>query len=263
MEIWDDGVESTFNEIEGVLIDKGGAEYMVAFDTEFAIPDGTVRSKGEPPNADGHYEQLCAYVNRGNLVQVGIGFADERYKLVGGKIFQFNIRFDPELREPDHKGVEVMRKAGLKLEEHAKRGIPAERFTKLLGASGLLGNDKLAWITFMGYIDFGYLIRLLRGKDLPASREHFLNEFRAFFPRSYDCKVFSKYGKCIEEPVPGGLSGVASELGVKREGEGYHQAASDALLALKCHRKLMRMKPDFGAKICTMLYGVQPFFETP
>lgn len=122
----------------------------------------------------------------------------------------------------------------------------------LLAASGLLGNDELAWITFMGYVDFGYLIMLLRLRGggeglLPASREEFLDEFRAAFPRSYDCKVFSKYGGCVGEPVPGGLAGVALELAVKREGEA-HQAASDALLALRCHRILAP-----GFVMCSMV----------
>lgn len=270
-EVWNDGVESAFAKIRQILREKvDAAEYMVAFDTEFAIPDVTGRppnhAGGEPRTADGHYSQLRAYANGGSLVQVGLGLADEHYNLIGGKMFQFNIRFDAAWRHPDHSGVAVMRRAGVKLEEHATRGIPAEQFVELLAASGLLGNDELAWITFMGYVDFGYLIMLLRrlrgGEEgsLQASREEFLDEFRAAFPRSWDCKVFSKYGGCVgEPPVPGGLAGVAKELAVKRVGEA-HQAASDALVALRCHRKMMRMRPDFGAKICNLLYGVCTFY---
>lgn len=254
-EVWCDEVEAVFEEISTILRDQGDEMYLVAFDTEFAIPDGLGESKGAPQTPDGHYQQLCDYVNTGDLVQVGIAFADKHYNVVGGKVFQFNIHFDPEWRQPNHSGVKFMVKSGLNLKEHAIRGIEVGRFVELLSASGAFRNNKLSWITFMGYIDFGHLIKLLSGNDLPASREDFLDQFRAIFPCSYDCKVFSKFGKCIEEPVPGALARVASKLEVKRK-EGMHQAASDALLTLSCYRKRMSLKPEFGPKICTVLYGV-------
>ncbi|KAF8726847.1 hypothetical protein HU200_019327 [Digitaria exilis] len=211
-EVWCDEVEAVFEEISTILRDQGDEMYLVAFDTEFAIPDGLGESKGAPQTPDGHYQQLCDYVNTGDLVQMGLAFADKHYNVVGGKVFQFNIHFDPEWRQPNHSGVKFMVKSGLNLKEHAIRGIEVGRFVELLSASGAFRNNKLSWITFMGYIDFGHLIKLLSGNDLPASREDFLDQFRAIFPCSYDCKVFSKFGKCIEEPVPGALARVASKL---------------------------------------------------
>ncbi|CAL4909783.1 unnamed protein product [Urochloa decumbens] len=254
LEIWAYGVESAFEDIREILTEKGDDRYFVAFDTEFAVPDRIEKSQGEPSIPDGHYRQLCTYVNRGNLVQVGLGFADEQFNLIGGKIFQFNIHFDTDWRAPGHKGVEVMHKAGLKLHEHRARGIPAVQFMELLSESGILWNDSLDWITFNGYTDFGFLIRHLRGQNLPLSCEQFLTEFKAIFPSSYDCKVFSTYGQCLNNPIPGGLKGVAEKLQVERGKE--HQAASDALLALRCYQKLTTMRPDFAANIRSLLYGI-------
>lgn len=227
----------------------------MTFDTEFAIPDNIVTLKGEPDIPEGHYKQLRSYVNGGDLVQAAIGFANECFNLMGGKVFQFNLAFDPDCRLPGHKGVEVMRGAGLKLQDHKTKGIPIDKFIILLSASGLLGNDRLSWVTFNGYTDFGYLVRFLTGEDLPVRRDMFLNHFRTIFPRSYDCKVFSTYSRCIKGHVPPGLEGIAFRLGVKREGDG-HQAASDALLTLRCYWELMKKRPTFAPKICGLLYGV-------
>ncbi|KAF8716436.1 hypothetical protein HU200_026315 [Digitaria exilis] len=146
-EVWCDEVEAVFEEISTILRDQGDEMYLVAFDTEFAIPDGLGESKGAPQTPDGHYQQLCDYVNTGDLVQVGIAFADKHYNVVGGKVFQFNIHFDPEWRQPNHSGVKFMVKSGLNLKEHAVRGIEVGRLVELLSASGAFRNNKLSLIS--------------------------------------------------------------------------------------------------------------------
>ncbi|RLN30021.1 putative CCR4-associated factor 1-10-like protein [Panicum miliaceum] len=234
VEIWRDTSQAAFSEIGSILRSIESGSCFVALDTEFCIPDGINVLPYEPPTPDAHYSQLRSYVHGGDLVHIGIGFADTEFKLIGGRVYQFNIFFDPTKRSPDHCGVKFLRQSGLRLEEHARRGLPALDFMNMLCQFSLLQNKKLTWVTFMGYPDFGFIIHLLTRNELPEDRTQFLLQVTEYFPSSCDCKFFSKYGYCIKmERVPGKLEGVATALGAKRTGKG-HQAASDALPGLRC-----------------------------
>lgn len=80
-----------------------------------------------------------------------------------------------------------------------------------------------AW-SFCRY-DFGYLLRLLTGKDIPSSEEEFFDLLHTFFPKMYDVKYLMKSCKTLK----GGLQEVADDLKVRRYGQ-QHTAGSDALL---------------------------------
>lgn len=188
--------------------------------------------------------QLRSYVHGGDLVQAGIGIADTEFNLLGGAMFQLNLLFGPTRRSGDHCGVKFLRESELILVEHATKGLPASEFKNMLRESGLLQNKNVTWVTFMGYQDFGLIINLLTKDPLPETRLQFLLQVVEYFPSSFDCKSFSKYGKCInKEIVPGKLDAVATELGAKRTGKG-HQAASDALLSLRCLQRPKGLAPD-------------------
>ncbi|KAJ1290305.1 hypothetical protein BS78_02G233200 [Paspalum vaginatum] len=129
-EVWSDSLQKASDEIARVLdsAERSGAECrFIAIDSEFCIGDGVAARPNEPPTPEEHYEQLKLYVNDGNLVQVGMVFADMELNILGGRAYQFNIRFDPQWRSPEHKGVSFLRKSRLKLEEHAARGVPPDR----------------------------------------------------------------------------------------------------------------------------------------
>lgn len=258
IEVCRDTTQTAFSEIAEILGSIGTDNFFIALDTEFCIPDGVESLPWEPETPDKHYSQLRSYVNGGDIVQVGIGFADRDFNLIGGNMFQFNLFFDHTSRSVNHPGIKFLREvSGLNLEEHATRGLSPQHFVSMLRETGILHNDNITWVSFMGYPDFGFIISLLRGDWLPESRTEFLLQVRDYFPSSCDCKFFSKFGNCIKkERIPGKLEKVAIELGAKRSGKGLHQAASDALLTLRCLKKLKGLAPEFYQGTRGVLYGI-------
>lgn len=67
-DVWEETAPMAFEEISEML--KSGGDFVIGLDSEFAIRDGAVLPKKEPPTADEHYQQLCTTVNGGNLVQL-------------------------------------------------------------------------------------------------------------------------------------------------------------------------------------------------
>ncbi|CAL4909779.1 unnamed protein product [Urochloa decumbens] len=257
-DVWAQTADAEFEEINALLRRGAGGEYMVGLDSEFAVPNGVVPLEMEPPTADCHYTELCKKVNGGDLVQIGIVVAYASFKVQG--MWQFNIRFDASSRVPWHDGVAFLRdQCRLNLQEHKSHGIPISRFMHWLVSSGLLRNQKVTWITYAGGADFGFLIRLLTGKDtLPELRWDFLMLFWEFFPRSYDVRVFTKLGRCRKKAIHGGLAQVCQSLQVERTGEA-HQAGSDALSAVRCFEKMVMCDSNFATeskKYRSFLYGL-------
>jgi len=95
-------------------------------------------------------------------------------------------------------------------------------FAEYLISSGLLLNPRCHWITFAGAVDFGYLLRYVRGVCLPANEKLFQNELKLYFQNFYDCKELMR-----ELNISGGLTKVARQIGLDRIGT-MHQAGSDA-----------------------------------
>ena len=62
---------------------------------------------------------------------------------------------------------------------------------------------------FSGY-DFGYMIRILQGGDLPEDEEEFFNVVKIYFSKIYDVKYLMKSCKTLK----GGLQEVADQLEV-------------------------------------------------
>jgi hypothetical protein len=61
--------------------------------------------------------------------------------------------------------------------------------------SSLVGNQRLVWITYQGYCDFGYLIQGIEEVNvLPMSRIEFIDTVQSYFPRSYDPKILHELG---------------------------------------------------------------------
>lgn len=100
--------------------------------------------------------------------------------------------------------------------------------------SGLCLNPNLHWITFHGGIDFGYLLRILLGHDLPNDEANFLESLNSYFQNFYDIKEIKRDNYLLQ----GGLSKIAKELDVDRIGTN-HQAGSDSLVTSGCFFKLL------------------------
>ncbi|TVT97181.1 hypothetical protein EJB05_57553, partial [Eragrostis curvula] len=262
IDVWADTSSEAFAYIERLLKRDSKAKFMVGFDSEFAVPDGVKSSPREPASADLHYTQLCSAANGGDLIQVGFAIADDEFNVHGA--WQFNLYFDPSWRLPGHEGIDFLRGVGFNLEEHARRGIPVANFVHWLWSSGAIANGSLTWVTFMGYPDFGLLVRLLMGKELPESRKEFLTWFWQLFPRSYDVRVFSKLGKGRKEIIHGGLAKVCEKLKAGAIGKAHH-AGSDALTALLCLAKMVNQDPEFAelmSRFCAVLYGVDTLTDS-
>lgn len=170
------------------------------------------------------------------------------------------MKFSVKWRKPWHAGVVFLRDtAKLRLQEHETHGVSPSEFIIWFAGSEMLKNVNITWITFNGYSDYGFLIRLMDGKDiLPPTRLQFLNIFWTTFPRSYDLRIFTKLGRCRKTIIDGGLAKVCEALGVKIEGQTHH-AGTDALSAIRCLERLISEDPEFSrgmTRYSGVLYGV-------
>jgi len=114
--------------------------------------------------------------------------------------------------------VKMLQEAGIKFQEHAKRGINSDTFAEYLVASGMLLNDKVKWVCFHGAFDFGYLIRMIHGEKLPDNEEGFNRLLNTLFPAFYDVKYMIKDVDTLKTV---GLSKLGTELSVKRVGTAH------------------------------------------
>ena len=99
--------------------------------------------------------------------------------------------------------------------------------------SNLVLNPDIKWVSFQGSYDFGYLLRLLLGKELPEKEEDFIDLLDLYFMNYYDIRMLVKGYQNMQ----GGLNRLADQLKVQRMGT-IHQAGSDSMLTLDVFFKL-------------------------
>merc|ERR1712000_592680 len=97
-------------------------------------------------------------------------------------------------------------------------------------------DDRIKWISFHSGYDFGYLLKILTCKPLPAEESDFFALMQLFFPCIYDIKFLMKSCRSLR----GGLNDLAEDLDVDRYGP-QHQAGSDSLLTAATFFKLREM----------------------
>ena len=95
-------------------------------------------------------------------------------------------------------------------------------------------NENIVWISFNGFSDFAYLLRLLTGDILPDNTNEFLELLKIYFPNAYDIKYLIKEN----DSYKGGLVKISKELNIERKGE-VHQAGSDSLVTSEVFFKLI------------------------
>ena len=101
--------------------------------------------------------------------------------------------------------------------------------------SNLVLNPDIKWVSFQGSYDFGYLLRLLLGKELPEKEEDFIGLLNLYFMNYYDIRMLVKGYQNMQ----GGLNRLADQLKVQRMGT-IHQAGSDSMLTLDVFFKLIQ-----------------------
>ncbi|KAL3197771.1 hypothetical protein MRX96_014591 [Rhipicephalus microplus] len=116
-------------------------------------------------------------------------------------------------------------KSGIKFRRHEVEGIEPYEFAQLLMTSGLVLLDNVKWLTFHSGYDFGYLLEMLTGQNLPVAETDFFETLKLYFPCIYDVKYLMKSCGSLR----GGLQEVAGQLQIERVGL-QHQAGSDSLL---------------------------------
>ncbi|NP_001140241.1 putative CCR4-associated factor 1 6 [Zea mays] len=256
-EVWASNLEEEFAVIRAVV----DVYPYVAMDTEF--PGFVVTPSAEYRfTCDRNYAALEGNVNVLKLIQLGLTLSNGAGALppcgTGGRrcIWQFNFRgFDPHTDPSSSDSIDLLRRSGIDFDLFAAEGVDSTRFAELMMSSGVVLNDDVQWVTFHSGHDFGYLLKLLTGREMPNTLDEFLKLTKTFFPVMYDIKHLMKF-------CGGGLYGGLSKLGelLKIERVGIsHQAGSDSLLTLQCFMKLKQLYLKESVKLYDgVLFGLIP-----
>lgn len=129
--------------------------------------------------------------------------------------------------------MDLLKRSGFDFEKHKTKGIPHNLFGEYLITSGLLINPEVHWITFHGGVDFGYILKVGLGTELPNDEGSFFEMMNSYFCNFYDIKEIKR----DIDYLTGGLSKIAKELDIERIGT-MHQAGSDSLVTSKVFFKL-------------------------
>lgn len=106
--------------------------------------------------------------------------------------------------------IDLLMRSGIDFAKNEEYGIDVSDFGELLMSSGIVLNDEIKWISFHSGYDFGYLLKVLTCKPLPAEESEFFEQVRTYFPCIYDVKFLMKSCKNLK----GGLNDLAEDLKV-------------------------------------------------
>ncbi|ESP00230.1 hypothetical protein LOTGIDRAFT_201019 [Lottia gigantea] len=253
-DVWKHNLEEEFRSMRHVV-----QKYkFVAMDTEFpgvvARPIGEFRS-----TAEFQYQLLRCNVDLLKLIQVGFSFlSDEGDSAPSICTWQFNMKFNLTADMYAQESIDLLRTSGIQFEKHDQDGIDVNEFAELLMTSGIVLTEDIKFISFHSGYDFGYLLKLLTGTNLPTEETEFFELLQLYFPNIYDVKYLMKSCKNLK----GGLQEVADQLEIDRVGP-QHQAGSDSLLTGMAFFKMREMFFEDNiddAKYCGHLYGLGTSF---
>jgi CCR4-NOT transcription complex subunit 7/8 len=227
-EVWQDNLEQEFSEIARALQPLPHHRFA-AFDTEFpgSVFPSTSRHHSLLSPAE-NYLHMKRNVDATKIIQLGLALSDPNGDSC--YVWEFNFKgFDKESDLHNSESIQLLERQGIDFNKNREKGIDSNEFGRLLFESGLLCNSKITWVTFHGAYDFGYLIKILIGRELPPDLMEFMRLVVDFFGKwVFDIKHMIK--SC--EGLYGGLEKVAHTLGVLRVAGKSHQAGSDSLLTL-------------------------------
>lgn len=231
-DVWEDNLEQEFSIIRSLIKDYS----YVSMDTEFpgvvAKPVGSFKSAH-----DFYYHTIRCNVNLLKMIQLGITLLNEKGEVPENCCtWQFNFRFriSDDVYAPD--SIQLLRHGGINFDYFLEYGVEVSHFAELLISSGLILNSDIQWLAFHAGYDFGYLIKVICGKELPEKEEDFQQMFHSLFPCVYDIKYLLR-STGLSHSL--GLDHLAESLRVRRFGMA-HQAGSDSLLTGHCYFRLLR-----------------------
>lgn len=212
-QVWTWNLDKEFNALLATVVASGSAT-LIAMDTEFP---GFLRERPDFAPLAEKYDALRCNVDIFRPIQLGLAVVGADKTVLGA--WCFNLHFDLAVDLHTEASVEFLCRAGIIFPRHATEGICALSLGQRLAASALVGSDTVGWVTFAGIYDFGYLMKLLTGKALPADKATFDNALTTFCPRQYELRDWLPYGS---------LESLVQQYGVQRHGAA-HTAGSDAL----------------------------------
>lgn len=248
-DVWASDLDNAFDNIM-YLVQR---YTYIAIDTEF--PGLVVRPENNELQAPRYqYALVRDNVNRLKLIQLGFSFLDENGEPAPGcSTWQFNFQFSDKDDHADD-AIPFLTKHGIELKRHEREGIDPNVFAQRCMTSGVVLSDSIKCICFYGPYDFGYLLKVLTGQNLPQKESDFFELLRLYFPAIYDIKCIMPSCRGLS----GGLQNVANVLQVQRVGPA-HQAGSDSRLTGAVFFKLREVY--FGGvmdeKFCGKISGLE------
>ncbi|WMV07414.1 hypothetical protein MTR67_000799 [Solanum verrucosum] len=176
------------------------------------------------------YNLLKSNVDELKLIQIGITLSDANGNLQELVIecewfrvlWQFNFSdFDRNRDRYAEASIQLLVNSGIDFERNLELGIRSIDIDELSMSSWLVCNDSVSWVTFQGANDIVYLLRILKGQNLPYSLDVFYDFVKMFFGgKLYDVKCLMRHFHNLH----GGLDRVSGQLGLVRVAGRQHQA---------------------------------------
>jgi CCR4-NOT transcription complex subunit 7/8 len=229
IEVYRENFKEELNNLSGLL-----EEYnYVGMDTEFPGTVYSIKNMTE----DFYYKSLKTNVDNLKLIQLGITIMNEKGEYPKNypyHTWQFNLEFDKNVDKFHPSSINLLKQSGIDFEKLKNRGIEHHLFAQYLMTSNLVLNPDIKWISFQGSYDFGYLLKLLLGTELPEKEDKFVYWLNQFFLNYYDIRMLVKGYQNMQ----GGLNRLAEQLNVQRLGM-IHQAGSDSMITSDVFFKLI------------------------
>ena len=226
--VWMNNFEQEFDALLSTVYGSGPGVIM-GFDVEFP---GFFREEALWCNDhEIQYQSLRANVDLLMPIQIGVAVAGMDGTILSA--WNFNLKFDVDNDLHTESALSFLRTAGLNFEHHACFGIDSSLFGRKLAGSRLVSrHDRVPqWVTLSGQYDFGYLVKLLTGQQLPPDNDAFQNMLGVLCPCRFELRDRCPYGS---------LDTLAFQNGVVRRGAA-HTAGSDALTTLELYLALVHV----------------------
>ena len=159
---------------------------FIALDLEY-VAHASTDVRHRPMSNGDWYEHLRTYVNRADVLQIGLALAfevEEDHPVRGGEVVadssqrviavEINLHFDVQSRDYNPIAISFLEEQGHRLDEHKDRGVLPEWVFAGLLRHLPFGDHSVTWITYHGDRDVGFLLRQLQagGRGAPTRPRH-------------------------------------------------------------------------------------------